>query len=187
VGWVGDTPQVLSTALAAAAAGAAWASVKQGQRAWRASVEPDLHLQVLMDVMNNKTHLVITNVGGGVAKGAAFIVATEDRKAAGWVGDGFIAPGDKVVVSPNMALSTSGHAMVGYRTGDESSWAVAADGRREQLRKGRKGKPTTSTEAWKRLYPNIPLEGLAAASEARVEWVEKRALRVTRREDVPGL
>ncbi len=186
--WVAEAAQVTSTAFAAAAAGAAWISVRNGQRMFRATIEPDLHLQILMDETNSQPHLVITNTGGGVAKGAAYTIAVGAHHGTNWLGDGFIAPGDKIVVSPDMPADGRGYAVVMYRTADESSWVATADGRRVRLRKGSKGAVATSAaEVWSRAYPDVPLAGKRRATRVRVEWVEKRGVVVARRPDVPGL
>ena len=184
---LGDIAQVASTMFAAGAAGAAWASVRQGQRVWRASIEPDLHLQILMDMQNDETHIVITNTGGGTAKGSAVTIVAGTKKAAAWVGDGFIAPGDKVLVSVRMPVVEHAEAVALYRTRDESSWVRAADGRTERLRKGHPGEITNADEGFRRMYPDTPLEELHSASAQRVEWVERRGVQVARRPDVPGL
>lgn len=167
--------QVGSALFTAIAASAALLTVKQGHRMMRAAVEPDLGIQVLGDVGNKRTHLVIANTGGGTTKGTAYQVVAGGERALGWLGDGFLAPGDKVLVSPELPLDDDAEAQVVYRTADESSWVVTRDGRKRRFRKGRKGGATPGDHLWKSMHPNVPWDTLPQVPK-RVQWVEKRGV-----------
>jgi hypothetical protein len=79
-----DLATVATAAFTAVAAGAAWWSVRQGQRLWRTAQEADLVVQILQNTQAGATDLVIPNVGGGVARGVAFALAVDGRKGCRW-------------------------------------------------------------------------------------------------------
>lgn len=175
-----ETTVAIATALSAlftaGAAGAALLSVRQGQRVWRASIEPDLHLQILKNGNTGTTDLIITNSGGGMAKGTAYMLAAGGMRVHGFLGDGFVAPGDKILVStslPSGDPENEGEALAMYRVADESSYAVTHDGRKRRLRRGRTGGSTTGQAVWTQMHPDAGW-GQLRWGQAGIQWVEKR-------------
>lgn len=169
-----EAAAVLSTGLAALAAGASWRSVVLSQRVWRASVEPDLHLQVILDVANNRTTIVVYNAGGGIAKGAAFMLVGGASRSSGYLRDGFVRPGDKLLVTSEVPATADDETecVVLYRTADESSWVVTRRGaEKRRLRKGGKGLVATGEEIWATVYPEKPYPPFNSAYT--VELVEQ--------------
>src|SRR4051794_3582198 len=106
----GDWAQVAGALFTAVAALAALATVRQGHRMMRAAVEPDVHIQVLQNVGDDRTEMVIANTGGGTTKGTAYLMVAGGKRAIGWLGDGFLAPGDKVVVLPELPCDQKAEA-----------------------------------------------------------------------------
>lgn len=173
---------LIGTVFTAGTVLAAYLAILQGARAWRRSVEPDLHLQVITDPRQNATHLIVVNAGNGVAKGAAVMMLVSDLPTLGWVGDGIICPADKVRVTP--ALGTTGidpgaPAMVMYRTVDESLYAVRWDGRKVRFSKGGMKTTTDASTMWAKVIPehNFPTTGSLPPTE--VIWIERRGTPVT--------
>ena len=158
---VGEATQVIATLLAAVAAGAAWASVRQGQRLWRRGVEPDVQVQVLRNVNTRKTDLSIVNVGGGTARGVAFLLVAGGVRTSGSVDDGFVPPGDHVFVETELPWADDSECVVLWRNIDESSWAIDRVGPKERLRRAkssrrarRRVKGQSLDDVWARFYPD---------------------------------
>jgi hypothetical protein len=122
---------------------------------------------------------VIANTGGGTAKQAGYQIVACGRRAAGFIGDGFLASGDKVLVEIDTSADDNAEALAFYLTADDSSWVVTRDSRRRRLRKGREGGVTTGDEAWVAMHPDVPWQGLPTAG-VRVQWIEKRGALVPR-------
>jgi hypothetical protein len=160
VAWIGESAQVASALFTAGAAGAARASVRQGQRIWRASLEPDIHPQVLLNQQTATTDLLVFNAGGGIAKGTAFTLAAAGHRTSGYFGDGFIRPGEKFLVSSAVPHDEDAECLVMYRSLDESSWAVDRTGPKRRIRQGRTGRPTSGQQLWERFYPDTDLDQL---------------------------
>jgi hypothetical protein len=184
--WLSDAAQVATTIAAALAAGAAWASVRQGQRIWRSGLEPDLHPQILLNQRTGTTDLAILNAGGGVAKGAAFIITADGHRTSGNLLDGFVLPGERIYVATQLPHGDHSACVVMYRTADESSWAIDRVGPKRRLRRGRIGPGTTAETIWGMFYPDTSLDALTSVGHrARItptgqpyyEW--KRGARVS--------
>jgi hypothetical protein len=158
MGWLVDAAPVASAVFAATAAGASWLSVRHGQRVWRATIEPDLHLQVMLDIGNNRSNVVVFNAGGGIAKGTAFMLVGGGLRSSGYLLDGFMGPGDKVLVTSQIPATADEdiECLVVYRTLDESSWTVTRQGEKRPLRKGATGPVATGEVVWTTVFPDRP-------------------------------
>lgn len=154
--WWSDAAGLGSAVFTAGAAGAAWQSVRQGQRLWRSSLEADLVPQVLLNTGTGTTDLAIFNAGGGVARGTVFALASGGMKAVGHIGDGFLRGGQKVYVHAALPQTEDAECVVMWRNVDESSWAVSRQSPKVRLRRRRKGRVTNISEAWQRFYPDGP-------------------------------
>jgi hypothetical protein len=158
MGWIADAAPIASTALAAAAAGASWMSVRNGQRMWRAAIEPDLHMQVMINEVNRCVSVSVLNAGGGIAKGAALTLVAGDQCSSGYLRDGFLSPGDRLLISSAVTAKSADEVecLLGYRALDESSWAVTRTGDKRRFRKRPHGLPLTAGEIWTNIFPNHP-------------------------------
>jgi hypothetical protein len=161
--WIVDSAQVATAAFTAGAAYAAYKSVQHGQQIWRAAQSPDMHLQVLLNEDEGTTDIVLVNAGSGVARGVAFVVAAEGQRAAGYIGDGFMAAAQKAVIQTKVPQSTSARCFVMYRDLDETSWVVPHDGSKRRLRLGRQGASTRVSAIWNESHPELPWDSLKPA------------------------
>ena len=169
--WEAIVP-VAGTGLAALAAGASWASVRQGQRVWRASVQPDLRLILQTRQAENDARLVILNAGGGTATEAIYIIVGKGRRCERYVGDGFIPPGTKVTIKAEIPFVEAEDAgldcLVGYKTLDGSLWYVTRAGKRKRLRRGSRWRPDwemRQEKVWTRAFPRLPYPSRKTPSE----------------------
>jgi hypothetical protein len=174
----------VSAVASAIAAGAAWRSVLQGQRLWRASQDPDLHPQVLLVAAHGTTAMSVMNVGSGIAKGAAFLLVADGKSTAGAIGDGFLPSGAKVMISAPMAADNNAECIVMYRSSDESAYFTDRAGPRNRLRKGRRSLgrrrlwigPERSAKSvedlWNRAYPGRPLDSLDPVGH-EINWASQ--------------
>ena len=162
--WIVDSAQVATAAFTAGAALAALKSVKHGQEIWRASRAADLHVQILQNVDTKTTDLSIINVGGGVARGVAFALGSEFQKAWGIIGDGFVAPSQKVLIQAQIPHSDQTECLVLFRDVDESPWTIGRMVLKKAIR------PTTRlSSAWDEAKPE-PTLGHVAGAQYRLEF-----------------
>jgi hypothetical protein len=163
---------------------AAYLAIRQGARAWRTSVEPALHFQILASSPNNETHLVLYNAGNGVAKAVGAMMRVGGVHSLGVLGDGFLAPADKVIVLPTLGTKGWGddtEALLWYRTLDESLYAITRDQRKIRLRKKRKIRKrlVNTTHWWNKAFPDTPWpEDDGVVLPLGGEWVERRGVTV---------
>jgi hypothetical protein len=163
----GEITQVASTALAAVAALAAWATVRQGQRVWRHSIEPHMSVQVLKSAVTHSTVMMVLNEGGGTARGVAFALVAGGKQVTDFIGDGFVAPGAKVLINTDLPEDDDAECVVMWRNADESSYALDRVGPARRLRgptrssrARRKVKPRSIEDVWALCYPDHPMPGL---------------------------
>lgn len=85
---------VVGPIAAAIAALASWASVLQARRLARESHSPHLQIQKVVDTQSGTIGAVITNAGGGVARGVGAFLTHPPFFAHGAIGHGFLFPGE---------------------------------------------------------------------------------------------
>jgi hypothetical protein len=83
---VQDWAPVASTALAAAAAAAAWLNVRQSRRHWLDAQRPVLVPQVVDNETETRIELAILNAGPGAARGVRFCLVLGGEFVAGYAG-----------------------------------------------------------------------------------------------------
>jgi hypothetical protein len=96
---------VVSPALAAVAAGASWASVFQARRFAREATSPLLQVQITAHP-DQTIGAVVTNAGGGMARGAGICLVYPPYVAAASLVHGFMQPGDTHHVVTDIAITT---------------------------------------------------------------------------------
>jgi hypothetical protein len=107
-----------------------WAAVRQASKIWRASLLPELHGQPFIVPLTQafgNLRLSVHNGGGGLAKGAAFILVLDGAYSAGHLGDGFIKSNEAGVVltdinPPASAESRRAKGVLTCRDADDNSW-----------------------------------------------------------------
>jgi hypothetical protein len=164
---VGDAAQIVAAVFTAGAAGAAWRTVGQGQRLWRHGVEPDLHIQVLLNASTGTADMAIFNIGGGTARGVFFAMAAGGQRTTGVIEDGIMAGGSKYFVHAALPRTDDAEGIVWWRNIDESSWAIDRVGPKRRLRRAvksrrarRRAKGRSIEEVWRLFFPNRPIDGL---------------------------
>jgi hypothetical protein len=171
--WLPDwtTPewaQVAGAFFAAVAAGAAWASVRHGQRIWRSSLLPALHVQgvfVSYGFRGERMRYVVQNAGGGLAKGTMFLFVEGDAWVCGALGDGFLQADEKLTVETAMERAKGNDTAIGVvmcRDTDETSWAWDMRGNRRPLQRWksrwrRPVEPLSVLEVFQTFYPEVDL------------------------------
>jgi hypothetical protein len=144
---------------AAVAAGASWVAVRQGQKAWLASVRPDLRLDLQTRQDTNKTSLVIFNAGGGTAAEAICIIVGKDQRSELRVGDGYIPAGTKATIQteiPFVGSDSKLDCLVGYKTLDRNLWYATRGGQTRMKRRWRGDETVTPETVWKHAFPKLP-------------------------------
>jgi hypothetical protein len=154
-----DWSQAGSAAFTAATAFYAWRSVRLNERQWRTSKEPELHLEVLLNMQTGTTDISLMNEGG-TARAALFAAGVGAYKAFGYIGDGFIKRGERVLIHCALPQDEGAEVMLMYRGTDQSSYATARGKGREVLRQGEKGTVTVLSTAWDDRYPQTPWEAM---------------------------
>jgi hypothetical protein len=168
-----DIATVLGALFTALAAGAAWRAVAQTKRITDAAQRADLHPQLLLNRASGTTDLAIYNAGGGIAKGAAFVLVVGGVKGAGFLGDGFIRSGYKVTVHGSFPASDDAECIVSWRDADDTGWAVRRDRRKVQIGKGPDWEET-GAQTWARLYPEQSIRDLPTLEHDRTMEVWDR-------------
>jgi hypothetical protein len=79
---------------AAIAALASWASVLQVRRLARESNAPHLQIQKVVDSPSGTIGVIVTNAGGGAARGAGIFLTHPPFFIRGAIGHGFLYPGE---------------------------------------------------------------------------------------------
>ena len=171
--WLTEAAPVASAGFAALAAGASWRSVRVSERSWRASIEPDLHMQVIADEANNRMNVVVYNAGGGLAKGVALMLVGGGSRSVGYLREGLVRPGDELLVRSELPATIGDdlECLLVYRDRGESPWAVTRRGEKHRLRKRRLGKETTLKQIWTTIHPDKPYPPFNSAKWT-VELVE---------------
>jgi hypothetical protein len=93
---------VAGPAIAALAALASWASVWQSRKLARESSAPLLMAQKIVNASDNTIGAVVTNAGGGAARGAGIYISYPPYVVQGALGHGFLYPGEKRQVLTNI-------------------------------------------------------------------------------------
>ena len=149
VAW-SDVATVATALFTAVTAWAAWRSVKQSQELFDAAKRADLAPLPLVSMGTGTTELSVANVGGGIAKGVLFIFVAGGRKGLGAVRDGFLRPGDRMLVHGAFPHDEGAQFIVMWRDFDDTGWAV---GRNRKVRVGAgQDWETTGGEVWKMVY-----------------------------------
>ena len=89
---------IAGPAIAAIAALASWASVWQARKLGREATAPHLQVQKVVQSYNGTIGAVITNAGGGAARGVGIYLTYPPYFVAGPIGHGFLYPGETRVV-----------------------------------------------------------------------------------------
>jgi hypothetical protein len=155
-------------AFAAVAAGAAWATVWQGQKAWRASIRPDLRLDLQTRQAENDTRLTIFNAGGGTATEAICIIVGNGQRSELRVGDGYIPAGAKVTIQTKIPFVESDgdlDCLVGFKNLDRSLWYATRAGQKRLRRGGRWRGEVSQETVWKHAFPMLPYPSRKAGAE----------------------
>lgn len=177
-----DWADLGTAAFTAATAAIALAAIRQGARAWKLSVEPELHVQVVYQPAPSLNRVFIHNAGGGIAKASMIYVVVDGVFSTGTLGDGFVAPGDKIVVTPTPAvpgIRNNIEVMVFYRTRDESLYSVDRANNVRRLRRGRGGRRhTPHTLQWWWDDANPGLHWPDKSFPIHVAWLERRGVEV---------
>jgi len=93
---------IASPSIAAVAALASWASVWQARKLAREDHAPLLMAQKVVTAGTNTIGAVVTNAGGGPARGAGIYLAHPPHKVQGPLGHGFLYPGQSRYVQTNI-------------------------------------------------------------------------------------
>jgi len=144
--------QGLAAAFTAITATLALKSARLSETQWRTATEPDIHLQVLLSQNSGTSDLALVNVGGW-ARAALFAMSVADQRASSYLGDGFIAPGERVFIHCELPQSGDTKAMLLYRGMDETSYRVVRGGVRETLSDQRDRPETSLGKEWAEVYP----------------------------------
>lgn len=166
---VQDVALLAGTGLAAVAASASWASVWQARQALNAGVLPELHVQGLSMGHENPLRetsrtmsYVVTNAGGGFAKGVLITFCHGDEYVTGFIGSGFMKPGDTVTVhTPIVTAEVSGTVLgiVACRDVRERSYVWDLVSPKPHQTKRKKDKPFhTVDELLAIAHPNVNLK-----------------------------
>jgi hypothetical protein len=89
-----DIALIVGPIAAAIAALASWASVLQARRFAREASSPHLQIQMVVDSNSNTIGAVISNAGGGAARGVGVYLTHPPYYVHGAVGHGFLFPGE---------------------------------------------------------------------------------------------
>jgi len=159
---------------AAAAAGAAYATTRQGRQVIQASQLPELEVQVIAEPPEGYLSLVIVNGGQGLARGTTFAVHALGSARNGVLLDGFVRPGQQIKVYTDIGPLPMDKlrgdvpdlgAMVSYRDAVGFVHYRTHDGR-ETIPKTwlrRRPKPAENVAMFKRLFPKFDVDGASRA------------------------
>jgi hypothetical protein len=155
---------VAGPAIAAIAAMASWATVWQARRLARESRAPLLMIQKIVDPQTQTMTAIVTNAGGGAARGAGVLLSHPPYRAEGNLGHGFIYPGQARRVWTNipatevdtdvMAVCRDGEGFPHYWTADEEHKVFKTWFRRRPHPRG------DVTVVFSEFYPQIAYQGL---------------------------
>jgi hypothetical protein len=155
---------VAAPAFAAIAALASWASIFQTRRLAREESSPQLQIQKVA-ASDGTIGVVITNAGGGAARGAGFYLSSPPYYAGSALGHGFIFPGETrevwtqiAVTDPPtqidvLALCRDRRSFVHYWTADE----------RHRILKNWRRRPKYSRDVpsiFRKFHPEVDLNAL---------------------------
>jgi hypothetical protein len=115
---------VLLVAFTAGTAYFALKSVRLSERQWRTATEPDVHLEVLTNMRTGTTDLALMNAGG-TSRATCFALSVAGQRASGYVGDGFLKPGERIQIHCELPQSEDTKALLLFRGMDETSYARA--------------------------------------------------------------
>jgi hypothetical protein len=96
---------VAGPAIAAIAAIASWASVWQSRKLARESSTPHLQAQKIVNAADDTIGAVVTNAGGGAARGAGIYLSHPPFYVQGPIGHGFLFPGETRYVHTPIPVS----------------------------------------------------------------------------------
>jgi hypothetical protein len=144
--------QAVAAGLTLITARAALKAVRLSEKQWATATEPDLHLQVLLSQNSGTTDIAIVNVGGW-ARAALFAMSVRDQRASSYLGDGFVAPGERVFIRCELPQSGDTKAMLLYRGMDETTYRIKRGKPRETLSDQRERPETSLGREWEEAYP----------------------------------
>ncbi len=144
--------QAVAAALTLVTARAALKALRLGEKQWATATEPDLHLQVLLSQNSGTSDLALVNVGAW-ARAALFAMSVDDQRASSYLGNGFIAPGERIFVHCELPQSGDTKVMLLFRGMDETSYRVVRGGVRETLSDQRDRPETSLGKEWAEIYP----------------------------------
>jgi hypothetical protein len=173
-------PQTLSTwqevvivagpAIAAVSALASWAAVWQAGSLARQGSEPLLMVQKIIDKESNTLGAVITNAGGGPARGATVLLSHPPFRAEGHLGHGFIYPGEGRHVWTNIPATDAETDVMAFcrdRQSYSHFWTADENHRVLKTRFGRRPSHGHDlTTVFRDFYPKVDYKGLSPAQFA---------------------
>jgi hypothetical protein len=172
-----DGATVATAFFAACAAGISLWAVLQNRAFIQHQARPELHGQTLVpkrsivhEAHQNYLALVIHNAGGGMAKQAAYVLASGNQFATQFLGTGFLRPGETAHIETQLlALTSSWGDALGVlicRDLEERTWVWNLAGERRELKR-KKGRPFyTAADAWAEFYPQMPLSSMEQVGAA---------------------
>jgi len=161
---------VAGPVIAAIAAIASWASVWQARKLGRESTAPLLMIQKIINPSDRTIGAIVTNAGGGAARGAGVYLAHPPYGVEGALGHGFLYPGETRHVwttIPATDVETDVMVLCRDRDGFPHYWNANEEHRvfKTRLRRGpryRKDSPAVFRE----FHPAVNLTTLVEAQMA---------------------
>jgi hypothetical protein len=162
---------VAGPAIAAIAAIASWASVWQARRLARDAGMPHLMVQKIKDANDGTVGSIITNAGGGPARGAGVWISHPPFCVKHSLGHGFLYPGEVRRVWTNIPMQDSVETDVMAMCRDRDSfahyWTAAEKHRVIKTRFRRRPKHGTDpAKLFAEFHPGVDLNALTDAQIA---------------------
>jgi hypothetical protein len=164
---------VASAGLAAIAAAASWATVWQAQRNWRVQQRPRLHASWVEQ--DDRVQLIITNLGGGYATQASFIVVSGNELCVGDIPPFALAPHAQVTLNTKLTPRGGGHDVSGviFCISPDGFWDVWSwsDDHKRLRRWLRRVHALSPEDAIKLFHPELDLHLEAPTFVAKHWWL----------------